>query len=416
MPKLLEYQGKKLLKDIGIPVPEGEVCRTHTEARQIAEKLGKAVVLKAQVGVTGRFEAGGIKFADTPENAERAAEELLGEKTKGVKVEKILVEEKLDVKDEFYASVVVNDSWKVKGPVVIFSTKGGTGIEEIAERFPDKVARVNVDILSGPTMDDARNLVTGLGVPASLLEPLSKLIYELYEVFSKHSARSVEVNPIVLTEGDAIYAADCHIVIDEASVFKHPELGIEYPRDVGHEPSSLERIAWEIEKHDYRGTGYFAQMNQGFGPGEGVVGFHGGGGGGAMLGADALIRHGLKLANYADTSGNPTASKVYRIIKIIFSQPNIDGYIMMGACISNQEQWHHAHGLVKALREELRDRPGFPVVILLAGNKEAESLEIIREGLKGLPAKMEIYGSDYVYNVDYVAQRMKELVQEYRGK
>ncbi len=416
MPKLLEYQGKKLLKDIGIPVPEGEVCRTHTEARQIAEKLGKAVVLKAQVGVTGRFEAGGIKFADTPENAERAAEELLGEKTKGVKVEKILVEEKLDVKDEFYASVVVNDSWKVKGPVVIFSTKGGTGIEEIAERFPDKVARVNVDILSGPTMDDARNLVTGLGVPASLLEPLSKLIYELYEVFSKHSARSVEVNPIVLTEGGAIYAADCHIVIDEASAFKHPELEIDYPRDVGHEPSSLERIAWEIEKHDYRGTGYFAQMIQGFGPGEGVVGFHGGGGGGSMLGADALIRHGLKLANYADTSGNPTASKVYRIIKIIFSQPNIDGYIMMGACISNQEQWHHAHGLVKALREELRDRPGFPVVILLAGNKEAESLEIIREGLKGLPAKMEIYGSDYVYNVDYVAQRMKELVQEYRGK
>jgi len=416
MPKLLEYQGKKLLKDIGIPVPEGEVCRTHTEARQIAEKLGKAVVLKAQVGVTGRFEAGGIKFADTPENAERAAEELLGVKTKGVKVEKILVEEKLDVKDEFYASVVVNDSWKVKGPVVIFSTKGGTGIEEIAERFPDKVARVNVDILSGPTMDDARNLVTGLGVPASLLEPLSKLIYELYEVFSKHSARSVEVNPIVLTEGGAIYAADCHIVIDEASAFKHPELEIDYPRDVGHEPSSLERIAWEIEKHDYRGTGYFAQMIQGFGPGEGVVGFHGGGGGGSMLGADALIRHGLKLANYADTSGNPTASKVYRIIKIIFSQPNIDGYIMMGACISNQEQWHHAHGLVKALREELRDRPGFPVVILLAGNKEAESLEIIREGLKGLPAKMEIYGSDYVYNVDYVAQRMKELVQEYRGK
>ena len=135
-----------------------------------------------------------------------------------------------------------------------------------------------------------------------------------------------------------------------------------------------------------------------------------------MLGADALFRHGLKLANYADTSGNPTASKVYRIIKIILSQPNIDGYVMMGAGIANQEQWHHAHALVRALREDLADRPGFPAVILIAGNKEAESLEIIEKGLQGLPARIEIYGSDYVYNVDYIAERLKKLIEEYRGK
>ena len=134
-----------------------------------------------------------------------------------------------------------------------------------------------------------------------------------------------------------------------------------------------------------------------------------------MLGADALLRHGLKLADYADTSGNPTASKVYRIIKLIFSQPNIDGYALMGACIANQEQWHHAHALVRALREELENRPGFPVIILIAGNKEAESLEIIEEGLRNLPAKVEIYGRDYVYNVDYIAERMKKLVEEYRA-
>jgi len=134
-----------------------------------------------------------------------------------------------------------------------------------------------------------------------------------------------------------------------------------------------------------------------------------------MLGADALTRHGIKLANYADTSGNPTASKVYRIIKLILSQPNIDGYIMMGAGIANQEQWHHAHALVRALREELINRPNFPVVILIAGNKEAESLEILREGLKGLPARIELYGRDYVYNVDYVAERMKKLIEEYQA-
>jgi len=351
-----------------------------------------------------------------PVRGGKAAEEILAKDIKGLKVEKVLVEEKLSVKGEFYASVVVNDSWRVKGPVLMFSTKGGTGIEEIAAKFPEKVVSMNVDILRGVTTEDTSDLIAKLGVSPPLLEPLSKLVYGLYEVFRKYSARSVEVNPIVLTEGGKVYAADCHIVIDEASVFKHPELEIDYPRDIGRAPTKLERLAWEVERKDYRGVGYFVQMARDFGPGEGVVGFHGIGGGGAMLGADALIRHGLKLADYADTSGNPTAAKVYRVVKIIFSQPNIDGYILMGACIANQEQWHHAHALVRALREELPSQPNFPVIILIAGNKEAESLEILGEGLKGLPARIEIYGREYVYNVDYIAERMKKLTREYRRK
>jgi succinyl-CoA synthetase beta subunit len=258
-------------------------------------------------------------------------------------------------------------------------------------------------------------LLSKLGISPPLLEPLSKVICGLYEVFRKYDARSVEINPLVLTGDGRVYAADCHIVIDEASVFRHPDLGIDYPRDIGRAPTELEQLAWEIERKDYRGVGYFVQMTREFRPGEGVVGFHGIGGGGAMLGADALIRHGVKLANYADTSGNPTAAKVYRIVKLIFSQPNIDGYVLMGACIANQEQWHHAHALVRALREELVSRPNFPVIILIAGNKETESLEILSEGLRGLPAKVEIYGRDYVYNVDYIAERMKKLIEEYRS-
>ncbi len=414
MPKLHEHQGKKLLKEYGIPVPEGGVASTPEEAYDIAERLRKTVAVKAQVGVTGRFQAGGIKFASSADEAKKAAEELLGKELRGLKVEKVLVEEKLSVEDEFYASVIVDDSWRVKGPVIMFSTKGGTGIEEIAAQFPEEVVSMDVDILAGLTIEAAQDLLSKLGISPPLLEPLSKVIYGLYEVFRKYDARSVEVNPLVLTGDGRVYAADCHIVIDEASVFRHPDLGIDYPRDIGRAPTELEQLAWEIERKDYRGVGYFAQMTRGFGPGEGVVGFHGIGGGGAMLGADALIRHGVKLADYADTSGNPTASKVYRIVKIIFSQPNIDGYVLMGACIANQEQWHHAHALVRALREELASRPDFPVIILIAGNKEVESLEILREGLKGLPARVEIYGRDYVYNVDYIAERMKKLVEEYR--
>ncbi|MCK5228739.1 MAG: hypothetical protein KAR13_00640, partial [Desulfobulbaceae bacterium] len=260
-----------------------------------------------------------------------------------------------------------------------------------------------------------KDLLAGLGVSSPLLEPQSEVVHGLYNAFRKYDARSLEINPIVVTEDGKVYAADCHAVIDDASIFKHPEFQIDYPRDLGREPTELERLAWDIEKNDYRGTGYFAQMTLDFKEGDGVVGFHGIGGGGAMLGADALIRHGVKLADYADTSGNPTAAKVYRVVKLIFSQPGIDGYVLMGACIANQEQWHHAHALVRALREELADRPNFPVIILIAGNKETESLEILKQGLKGLPAKVEIYGREYVYNVDFIAERMKKLIAEYRN-
>ena len=413
MPKLYEYQGKRLLREL-MSVPQGDVASTPAEAGIITRNLAKPVAIKAQVGATGRAQAGCIKFANNAAEAEEVARELLGMEIKELKVEKVLVEERLAIKEEFYASVIVNDSWKVKGPTLMFSTKGGTGIEEIAAQFPDKVTSMNVDILQGLRIEDTRDLLSKLGVSLSILEPLGKLVYGLYRVFKEYDARSVEVNPIVLTEDGRVYAADCHVVIDEAAVFKHPELEIDYPRDLGRAPTELERLAWEVERKDYRGVGYFVQMTRNFGPGEGVVGFHGIGGGGAMLGADALIRNGIKLANYADTSGNPTASKVYRVVKLIFSQPNIDGYVLMGAVVANQDQWHHAHALVKALREELVNRPNFPAIILIAGNKEAESLEILREGLRGLPAKVEIYGRDYVYNVDYIAQRMKELIKEYR--
>jgi succinyl-CoA synthetase beta subunit len=129
---------------------------------------------------------------------------------------------------------------------------------------------------------------------------------------------------------------------------------------------------------------------------------------------DGLNRVGLKIPNYADTSGNPTAAKVYRAAKVIFSQPGIEGYMLGGFMYANQEQWHHAHGIVKALREELKNRKGFPVVLVLAGNKEKESMEILREGLGGLPIRLEIYGREHVYDTDFVAGRMKALIEEYR--
>ena len=123
MPKLYEYQGKKLLRNQGIIIPEGDIASTPREARKIAEKLSRPVIIKAQIGATGRFKAGGIKFANTADEAEKATRELLGKEIKGIKVEKVLVEESLAISQELYASVIVNDSYKVKSPVLIISTK-----------------------------------------------------------------------------------------------------------------------------------------------------------------------------------------------------------------------------------------------------------------------------------------------------
>jgi len=147
--------------------------------------------------------------------------------------------------------------------------------------------------------------------------------------------------------------------------------------------------------------------------GEGWLGFHGIGGGGAMLGASAFVARGFKIANYADTSGDPPASKIYSVIQCILAQL-IDGYVLMGACLANQEQWHHAHALVKAFKEEATKRPGFPVIMLIGGNKEKEAHEIIREGFKGLPLRWELYGRDYIYDTDFIANRVEALVKEYR--
>jgi len=414
MTRLLEYQGKSLLGKYGIRVPAGDVATTPQGAKEIAEKITRPVIIKAQVSATGRFKAGGIMFATSPAEAERIAGQILGSTIKNLVVEKVLVEEKLEVEREFYASVIVDDSHKVKAPVLMVSTRGGVDLEQIAMEHPEEVRSKTVNILDGLNLDNVEETIVGLNISASGAMEFAKVALGVYGTFRKYHARSVEINPVVLTTDGLIYAADCRMVLDEASVSKHPELGIDFPRDIGRPPTELEKLAWRIEANDYRGIGYFIQMTTEIKPGEDYIGFHGIGGGGAMIGADALMRHGLKIANYADTSGNPTPSKVYRIIKTIFSQPNIIGYALMGPVIANQEQWHHAHPIVRALREELGNKPNFPVIILIAGNKEKEAIEILKEHLAGLPAHIEIYGRDYVYNVDYVAQRMRELVNEYK--
>ena len=406
MAKLHEYEGKNLLKTMGIAVPEGRVANTPEEAAAIAAELKSPVVIKMQAWTTGRAEIGGIKFVDTPEEAQKKADEILGMKVKNFIVENVLVEEKLNIEQEYYAGVIIDD--KSGKPMMIFSSVGGTGIEEIAKEHPDKIARISIDILEGLRDYQARELLRQTGITGKLQMKIAPVLVKLFNVAKKYEARAAEINPLVITEDGALIAADCRLTIDDSAVFRHPELGIEIARELDRPPSKLDKIAWDVEKDDYRGTFYFIQMAQGFSKEENYVGFHGAGGGGSMMSMDALSNKGFKIANFVDTSGNPPASKVYRAAKIILSQKNIIGYFGSGSGVASQEQYHSARGLVKAFKEE---NLSIPAVIRLGGNQEDRAVKILTEYTKDLPAPVEGYKKND--SADFCAERMQSLVESF---
>ncbi len=405
MARLHEHQGKQLLAQGDIATPRGEVATTAAAAGAIAAGIGGAVMVKAQVWVTGRAGIGAIRKAATPEEAALAAEALLGQRIKNLTVTEVLVEEQLCIAREFYAGVIVDD--RAQAPLVLFSSIGGTGIEEIAAAHPDKVANLHVDIERGLLDYQARELVRRTGISGKLQSDLGDLLVRLYQVARSCEARSAEINPLALTRDGRLVAADCRITVDDYAVFRHPELGIEIAREYDRPPTPLEKTAYAIEAQDYRGTFYFIQMAEDFRHGEGYIGFHGAGGGGSMMSMDALLRQGFKVATFVDTSGNPPASKVYRAARIVLSVGPIDGYFGSGSGVASQEQFYSARGLFKAFLEA---GVNVPIVVRLGGNGEDRAVEIL-EGLNGrIPARVEGYKKDD--SPDFCAQRLAALIGE----
>jgi succinyl-CoA synthetase beta subunit len=404
MARLHEHQGKALLQKHKIPTPQGKVAATPEEARAIAEEIGKPVMVKAQAWVTGRAKMGGIQKAASPEEAASAAEDMLGMKVKSFTVEQVLVEEQLDITREFYAGVIVDD--REQAPMVMFSSVGGTGIEEIAAENPDQVASTHVDIEFGLRDYQARNLVRKTGIDGRLQRGLGTLLARLYNVAKTYEARSAEINPLVQTADGKLYAADCRITVDDYAVFRQPDLGINIAREYDRPPTPLEKIAYAVEADDYRGTFYFIQMADDFEKGDGYIGFHGAGGGGSMMSMDAVMRQGYKLATFVDTSGNPPASKVYRAAKIVLASGPVDGYFGSGSGVASQEQFHSARGFFKVFLEEQLD---IPIVIRLGGNSEDKAVEILEQLNGRIPAPVEGYKKDD--SPDFCAERLDALIK-----
>ncbi|MBN2366811.1 MAG: succinyl-CoA synthetase subunit beta [Calditrichaeota bacterium] len=405
MARLHEYQGKELLKSAGIPVPKGRVAENTDEVRTVTEELEGEVVLKAQVWTTGRFGKGLIQFASDPDEAAQKAAGLFGKEVNNFTINQILVEKKIEITTEYFASLIISDV--EAAPVMIFSGMGGTGVEEIVKKHPDKVSFATIDVIKGLKDFQARNMLAQIGISGKEQAKLADILVKLWEMARANDARSAEINPIVFTRDGQFLAADCRITIDDYAVYRHPELNIEIARELNRPPSELDRIAFQVEKNDYRGTFYFIQMAQGFDQNDNYVGFHGAGGGGSMMSMDAVQRKGYKIANFCDTSGNPPASKVYRAAKIILSQKNIRGYFGSGSGVASQEQFHSARGLVKAFREEWIN---IPAVIRLGGNSEDLAVRILTEYTRDLPAPVEGYKKDN--SVEYCAERFDALVKK----
>ena len=389
MAKLFEYQGKDVIKKFSVPVPNGRLCRNVDEALEFFRELKSPVVLKIQLWKTGRKKIGGVRFAETEEELSSHFKDMMGMEVDGFKVDSILVEEKLNIRKEFFAGIIVDD--RASKPLVLFSSIGGTGIEEIARENPGAVVKFHVDIIDGLQPFMVREKLVETGLEGKELVKTADVIVKLYRAFREYDARSLETNPLVLTEDGRVVAADCHMVIDDYAVYRHKDLGIEIAREFPRPPTELEKIAYRVEESDYRGTFYFIQMVEDVPPDGKHIGFHGAGGGGSMMSMDAVHNGGLIIANFTDTSGNPPASKVYRAAKIILSQPNIVGYFASGSGVASQEQFNSARGFVKAFLEEDID---IPAVLRLGGNYEELAIEILDRYLKSQGYKVEGYGKD----------------------
>lgn len=406
MARLHEYQGKVILKQFGVPVPKGGAATTPDEAKAIALNIDAPVVVKAQVWVTGRAGKKLVHFAQTSDEAAQFAAELLGKQVGNFRVEQVMVEEQISIEREFYLGLIVDDS--ARAPIIIFSSIGGTGIEEIAQEHPEKVARHTVDIHAGLPEFAARDMARRVGIEGKLLTQLGSFMPKFYAAARSYDARSAEINPLALTPDGKLIALDARFTVDDYAVARHPDLGIEIAREFDRPPTELEKIAWEVEKHDYRGTFYFIQMETDFQKGDGVIGFHGAGGGGSMMNMDALFARGFKIADFVDTSGNPPASKVYRAARIILSQPGIDGYYAGGSGVASQEQFHTARGLVKAFMDEPLN---IPAVIRVGGNAEEQAITILERANGAFPAPVEAYGRDD--SPDACVERLAALIESY---
>ncbi|MGO0061737.1 ADP-forming succinate--CoA ligase subunit beta [Brevibacillus fluminis] len=377
-----EYQGKEILRQYGVKVPDGRVAFTVEEAVEAAKALGTSVcVVKAQIHAGGRGKAGGVKVAKNLDEVRTYAEQILGKVLvthqtgpEGKEVKRLLIEQGCDIKKEYYVGLVVD---RATGRVTMMaSEEGGTEIEEVAEHSPEKIFKEVIDPVTGLNMFQARRLAYAINIPNALVNKAVKFMMSLYQAFVDKDCSIAEINPLVVTGDGEVMALDAKLNFDSNALFRHPD--IVALRDLDEEdPKEIEASKFDLS--------YIAL--------DGNIGCMVNGAGLAMATMDIVNFYGGQPANFLDVGGGATEEKVTEAFKIILSDEkvkgifvNIFGGIMKCDIIAN--------GVVGAAKQVKLDRP---LVVRLEGTNVELGKKILNEsGLNIVAAESMADGAEKI--------------------
>jgi succinyl-CoA synthetase beta subunit len=369
---LYEYQAKELFAEHGVPVLPGEVADTPEQAEAAAARYGRTVVVKAQVKTGGRGKAGGVKLAETPEEARTRAEAILGLDIKGHTVRRVLVTPASDIAQEYYFSFLLDRA--NRNFLAMASVEGGMDIEEVAATKPEALAKVPIDPLAGVDPAKAREIVDAARFPAEIADRAADVVVKLWDAFVAEDATLVEVNPLVRDPQDNVVALDGKVTLDANADFRHPaherfvDIAAEDPLEAAAKAKDLNYVKLD-----------------------GQVGIIGNGAGLVMSTLDVVAYAGeefggVKPANFLDIGGGASAEVMANGLEIILSDPDVRSVFVnvFGGITACDEV---ANGIVQAFRllESRGEAVTRPVVVRLDGNNAEEGRRILTEAaLPGL--------------------------------
>ena len=373
--RLLEYESKEILAEIGIPVPSSILVSSHKHA-----SLPSPAIIKAQIPIGGRKKAGGILEALDKNECESNIKQMLFNNLKGYRVNKVLVEEKLDIAQEFFLGITYDTI--AKEPIAIFSAEGGVNIEELVLQKPEKVQRRHFSVRTGLPEYKAREMISLTGISGKTLLGLSNIFSLLSNIFLQYDAIIAEINPLAQTVDGKRVALDCHLEIDDDALFRNRKIA-QMQKDPNRitgrqKQSDFEKKAVEIDNLDQKGVaGRLIEF-------DGDIGLIIGGGGASLTAFDAVQRHGGHPANYCEIGGNPSVLKTKELTKHILSKPGVEKIAVIMNVVSNTRVDLMARGVIKGILE--------------AGKQPSETLVVFR-----IPGAWEEEGSKILskYGVDY---------------
>ncbi len=398
--RFFEYEAREVIKRAGIPVTDYGFTTDPAEAREIAQRIGGPTVIKSQVLTGGRMKAGGVKFADTPEEAEAYARDILALEINGHMPRGVLVDPKAEVEQEYYAGVVWDGIRKQ--PVMIFSPVGGIDIEQVAEEQPDKVGRRHFSNILPFSEFMAKEVIASTGVTGSALNKLVPIVTRLAKLFVENDMILAEINPLGRLADGSFVALDAHMDIENEARGRHKRLladlgvGEEETRQA-REATPFELAGEEVDAQDHRGVaGNVTEF-------DGNLGLVIGAGGGSLTLFDAVRAHGGKPANYCEIGGNPSVAKACGLAKLVLSKPGVDKIAVMMSIVSNTRVDIVARGVIKACIELGFDPSEKIAIFRIPGAWEEEGFKIL-----------EKYGVDYAdrsVSLNEAARRAVEKIQ-----